>query len=217
MITLYGFKTIFPEGIGETKDLRAQWVLEESGLPYRVHGIDHTAGEHEGPAYSKISPFHQVPVIEDDGFVVAESAAIAIYVAEKSGTLIPKDLPGRTRVTQWCFAAAATIAPTFQSLDMVAIFDPENQKLAESIRQLGHRWLSDLERHLEGRTWIATEAFSAADVMMAGVLRNERKSEAMKPFPNIQSYYERCFTRPAWERTLGMYAERLGVTVEQIR
>ena len=42
MITLYGFGTIFPEGRGETKDLRAQWALEETGLPYRVHALDHT-------------------------------------------------------------------------------------------------------------------------------------------------------------------------------
>jgi glutathione S-transferase len=45
MITLYGFGRIFSEGIGETKDLRVEWVLQETGLPYRVHALDHTAGE----------------------------------------------------------------------------------------------------------------------------------------------------------------------------
>ncbi len=58
MITLYGFGRIFPEGHGETKDLWAQWALEESGLPYRVHALDHTGGELNSDAYSRISPFH---------------------------------------------------------------------------------------------------------------------------------------------------------------
>ena len=68
MITLYGFGNIFPEGRGETKDLRAQWALEETGLPYRVHALDHSGGELDGDAYRRISPFRQVPVIDDDGF-----------------------------------------------------------------------------------------------------------------------------------------------------
>ena len=87
MITLYGFKRIFPEGVGETKDLRAQWALEETGLPYRVHALDHTAGDLDSAAYRRISPFRQVPVIDDDGFVVAESAAVVLYLAEKAGSV----------------------------------------------------------------------------------------------------------------------------------
>src|ERR1700754_1241798 len=123
MITLYGFGNIFREGHGETKDLRAQWALEETGLPYRVHALDHSGGELDGEAYSRISPFHQAPVIDDDGFVVAESGAIVLYIAEKAGKLIPSDVQGRTLVTQWCFAATSTIGATLQSIDMVEIFD----------------------------------------------------------------------------------------------
>jgi glutathione S-transferase len=217
MITLYGFRTIFPEGIGDTKDLRAQWALEESGLPYRVHGIDHTAGEHLGDAYSRISPFHQVPVIDDDGFVVAESAAVVLYIAEKAGKLIPVDVQGRTRVVQWCFAAVATVDPTFMCLDVVGIFDRDNHKLEAEVRKLAHRWLTDVERRLEASEWIAGTDFTAADIMMAGVLRGVRKTDLMEPFPRIKAYYERCFSRPAWQRTLALYAERLGVRVDDIR
>lgn len=217
MITLYGFGTIFPEGVGETKDLRVQWALEESGLPYRVHAIDHTAGEHEGEAFSQISPFQQVPVIEDDGFAISESAAIVLYLAEKAGTLIPRDLQGRMRVTQWCLAAVSTVAPTFMALDVVGIFDPENTPLAGQVRQLAARWLAGLERRLDGRTWIATEDFTVADLLMACVLRDVRKTDLLEPFPKLQSYVARCFARPAWARTLALYATRLGTTVEKIR
>lgn len=217
MITLYGFGTIFPEGIGETKDLRAQWALEETGLPYRVHALDHTAGELDGDAYSRISPFHQVPVIDDDGFVVAESAAIVLYLAEQAGKLIPSDVQGRTRVVQWCFAAVGTVDPTFTCLDMVEIFDRDNHALKSQVRKLAHRWLEDVERRLEDREWIACADFTVADIMMAGVLRGIRKTDLMEPFPRIKAYYERCFSRPAWQRTLGLYAERLGVSVDDIR
>lgn len=217
MITLYGFGTIFPEGIGETKDLRAQWVLEETGLEYRVHPVDHTGGEADGEAYGRISPFRQVPVIEDDGFVVAESAAIALYLAEKAGKLIPADVQGRTRVTQWCFAAVATVDATFSSLDVVGIFDPDNKKLEGEVRKLAHRWLEGVEKQLDGRDWLATPEFSVADLMMACVLRNARKTDLMDPFPRIKAFYQRCFARPAWERTLGLYADRLHVKVDTIR
>ena len=217
MITLYGFKTIFEGGVGETKDLRAQWALEETGLPYRVHALDQIAGDLDSEAYKTISPFRQVPVIDDDGFVVAESSAIALYLAEKAGRLIPADPQGRMRVTQWCFAAVATVDPTFSCLDVIAIFDAGNEKLEREVRQLAHRWLDGVEHRLEGREWIACDEFTVADLMMAGVLRGVRKTDLMEPFPNITNYYARCFARPAWQRTLAMYAERFGVSVEEIR
>src|SRR3954465_14544787 len=81
MITLYGIGDIFEGGHGETKDLRVQWALEEAGLEYRFHALDQTAGDLESESYARLSPFHQVPVIEDDGFFVAESAAILLYIA----------------------------------------------------------------------------------------------------------------------------------------
>ena len=219
MITLYGFGRIFPEGRGETKDLRAQWALEELGLPYRVHALDQTAGELDSDAYRRISPFRQAPVIDDDGFVLSESAAIVLYLAEKAGKLIPGDAQGRTRVTQWCFAAVSTVEPTLVSIDLIGIFDPE-QAAANAhaeMRKLAGRWLGDVERRLDGREWIACEDFTVADIMMAGVLRTIRKTELMEPFPRLKDYYGRCFARPAWERALAQYAERMGMSVDEIR
>jgi glutathione S-transferase len=217
VITLYGFKTIFEGGVGETKDLRAQWALEELGLPYRVRALDQVAGELDGDEYARISPFHQVPVIEDDGFVVAESAAVVLYLAEKAGKLIPGDVQGRTRVVQWCFAAVSTVDPTFMCLDVIEIFDKDADKLRTEVRKLAGRWLRDLERRLEGREWIACDELTVADIMMAGVLRGVRKTDLLDPFPSIKAYYERCFARPAWQRTLQLYADRLGVSVDDIR
>jgi len=219
MITLYGFGSIFPEGRGETKDLWAQWALEETGLPYRVHALDHTGGEFDSDAYSRISPFRQAPIIDDDGFVVAESAALVLYLAEKAGKLIPGDVQGRTRVVQWCFAAVSTVGPTLMCIDFIEMFDSGKaaHKLHAEVRTLARRWLSDVERRLEDREWIACADFTVADIMMAGVLRTIRKTDLMEPFPRLKAYYERCQARPAWQRTLGLYAERIGVSVDDIR
>jgi glutathione S-transferase len=219
MITLYGFGRIFPEGHGETKDLWVQWALEETGLPYRVHALDHTGGELDGDAYRRISPFRQAPVIDDDGFVVAESAAIALYLAEKSGQLIPGDVQGRTRVVQWCFAAVATVGTTLVCMDLIGMFDSDKAapRLHAELPQLAGRWLGELDRHLQGRDWLAGTGFTVADLMMASVLRGIRHSDLLAPHPRVQAFYERCRARPAFERALALYAQRLGVRIEDIR
>src|SRR6187402_505261 len=174
MITLYGFGRIFPEAHGETKDLWAQWALEEIGLPYRVHALDHTGGELDSDTYRRMSPFRQAPAIDDDGFVVAESAAVVLYLAEKAGKLIPADVQGRTRVVQWCFAATSTVEPTLVCLDLIEIFDRDKaaRTLHAEVPKLARRWLGDVERHLEGREWIACAEFTVADIMMSCVLRS---------------------------------------------
>ena len=219
MITLYGFGRIFPEGRGETKDLRVQWTLEELGLPYRVHGLDHTGGELDSEAYGRISPFHQAPAIDDDGFILAESGAIVLYLAEKAGKLIPRDVHGRTRVAQWCFAATSTVGATLTAIDLMEIFDGSKtaKTLHEEAHKLATRWLRDLDRHLQGREWIAGPDFSVADITMANVLRSIRKTDLMSPFPAVKAYFERCHARPAWERALSQYAQRMGLRTDDIR
>ena len=79
------------------------------------------------------------------------------------------------------------------------------------------RWLAGLERRLEGREWIACADFTVADILLASVLREIRKTDLMEPYPRLKAYFARAEARPAWQRTLGLYAERLGVTVADIR
>ena len=219
MITLYGIGDIFEGGHGETKDLRVQWALEEVGLEYRFHALDQTAGDLDRDSYARLSPFHQVPVIDDDGFVIAESAAILLYVAEKAGRLIPSDVRGRTTVMQWCFAAVSTIAPTLQCIETIMIFDEHKSAthVLDGTRKLAARWFADLERRLQGREWIALPEFTVADIAMASVLRTIRQMDLMDPFPRLKSYYERCHARPAWQRTLELAAKRLEMTVDELR
>lgn len=181
-----------------------------------------TAGDLDSDAYARgLSPFHQVPVIDDDGFVVAESAAILLYVAEKAGKLMPRNVQGRTNVMQWCFAAVSTVAPTLSCIETIEIFDEDKvaTKILAETRKLAAHWFRGVEHHLEGRAWIAGDGteFTVADIAMASVLRTIRKTDLMSPFPVLKSYFERCHARPAWERTLRMASERLHMTVEELR
>ena len=91
------------------------------------------------------------------------------------------------------------------------------RKLDTEVRKLAGRWLGDVERRLADREWIACADFTVADLMLAGVLRGIRKSDMMAAFPKLKAYHERCMARPAWQRTLALYAERLGVSVAEVR
>src|SRR5690349_3644085 len=122
MITFHAFGRVHPFVHGLTRDLRVQWALEELELPYRVHGLDHTGGEMSGAEFQLLSPFNQLPVIEDDGFVLAESGAILVYLADKAGRL--PDAQARATVLRWCFASLTTVEPP---IAMVVLMDFENK------------------------------------------------------------------------------------------
>ena len=212
MIILHAFGNMFPGGIGETKDMRIQWALEEMGLPYQVRAWDYLGGETNGPEFSALSPFNQIPVLEHDGLVLSESAAILIHLAETSGRLTPPDPEGRAHVVQWCFAAVATVSP---ALSMISMFDAgfmgADPAARDFLVMIGRRWLEGVERRLEGRAWIMGGDFTVADILMATVLREIREAELMDDYPNVRAFYERALARPAWLRTRALYAERMGV------
>src|SRR5215210_1483258 len=109
MLKLYGFARVNKGARGNTRDLRVLWALEEIGLPYEIVGMDHPNHDLDSPAYRALNPFGQIPVIDDDGVVVSESGAILLYLARKSGKLMPRDLAGEAQVLRWCVAALKTI------------------------------------------------------------------------------------------------------------
>jgi glutathione S-transferase len=211
MLTLHAFGRVHPVTHGLTRDLRVQWALEEMGLPYAVRGWDHTAGETTGPEFSAISPFNQLPLLEDDGLVLSETGAILIHLAETSGRLIPADARGRARVIEWCLVALSTVEGPIQPLkliDLGALGEPGEVRGA--LAGWTHRLLGNLNRRLEGRMWVATDDFTIADLLLASVLRQLRHTDLMDGYPNVKAFYARAMARPAWKRTLDLYAERLG-------
>ena len=109
MLKLYGFSKVNAGARGHTRDLRVLWALEEMQLPFEVAGMDHPAHDLSTEAYRRLSPFEQIPSIDDDGLVLSESGAILIYLAKKSDRLIPGDRASEAQVVRWCFAALDTV------------------------------------------------------------------------------------------------------------
>jgi len=217
MITLHAFANMFPGGIGETKDIRIQWALEEMGLPYEVKPLDYLGGEADSPEFAAISPFNQIPVLEDDGLVIAESCAILIHLAETSGRLMPADAAGRLKVIQWCFAATGTVQPALSMIAMVdAGFMGQDPAARAFLVDLATRWLAGLERQLQGRDWITGDDFTIADITLADVLREIRETDLMDGYPKVKAFYARAFARPARRRARELTAERMGVDVSRI-
>jgi glutathione S-transferase len=219
-LTLYGFGRVNPKVVGLTRDLRVLWALEEMGLPYQVRGLDHPAGEFQSEEFRRMSPFSQAPVLDDDGFVLTETGAVLLYLAEKSGQLMPTDLKGRAQVTRWCFAALNTVEPPLFQLAMIELFgaaDPTGAQRRPGLLQWADRGLGALEEWLKERTYLTGEAFTVADLLMTTVLREVRHSGVLDGYPRVRAFRERCEARPAWQRTLDAYEQRLGVAAGSAR
>ena len=211
MLTLHAFGRVHPLVHGLTRDLRVEWALEELELPYRVHGVDHTGGETSREEFRRISPFKQLPVIEDDDFVLAESGAILLYLADKAGRLA--DPKTRATVTRWCFAALTTIEP---SVAMIVLMDFEkktddvsNERRANLVKW-ADRGLAGLEACLGEQAFVAGPEFTVADILMTTVLRQARRAGLLAKYPRCEAYRQRCEERPAWVRTVAVYEARLG-------
>jgi glutathione S-transferase len=209
MLKLYGFARVNKGAHGNTRDLRVLWTLEEIGLPYEIIGMDHPNHDLDSPAYRALNPFGQIPVIDDDGVVVSESGAILLYLARKSGKLMPHDLAGEAQVLRWSFTALTTIEVPVLSLWFVNLSGGKDSKPSEALQDWAEMRLKQLDGWLKHRPFIATEDFTVADILMTHVLDAGTDQEMLKPYPNLLAYRARCTERPAWKKTLEAYCERV--------
>jgi len=209
MLKLYGFARVNQGARGNTRDLRVLWALEEMGLPYEIVGLDHPNHDLDSPAYRALNPFGQIPVIDDGGVVVSESGAILLYLARKSGKLMPRDLAGEAQVTRWCFTALTTIELPVLSLWFVNLCGGQGSKPSEALQGWAEMRLKQLDGWLENRQFIASEDFTVADILMTHVLDAGTKREMLKPHPNLLAYRARCTERPAWKKTVEAYNARV--------
>src|ERR1700756_4168998 len=99
MITISAFKGVPDFAHGQVRDLRARWALEEAGLAYRTRLLEQ--GDQNKPDYRALQPFGQVPMLEEDGFVLFESGALVLYIGERSGGVPPPPAGGRRGAAQW--------------------------------------------------------------------------------------------------------------------
>ena len=209
MLKLYGFSRVNKGARGNTRDLRVLWAAEEMGLSYEIVGIDHPNRDLDSPSYRALNPFGQIPAIDDDGIVVTESGAILLYLARKSGQLLPHDLAGQAQVLRWSVAALNTIELPVLSLWFVNFSGGKGSKPSEALYGWAEMRLQQLDGWLANREFIATDEFTVADILMTHVLGGGTDQNLLKPCANVLAYRARCTERPAWKRTLEAYCARV--------
>lgn len=193
-ITTYDWVPDFARGY--VRDLRIRWACEEAGLPYRVDTTpvrDRTAG------HLARQPFHQVPILQDGPLSLFESGAIVLYLAERSEALMPRDPAGRAVVQQWVIAALNSVEPWVFMWTIAKVFDRDEDAVARALPRLQER-LGQLAAAMDGRSWIAGDGFTAADIMMADALRIVADLGALGDHPALADYVARATDRPAFRR-----------------
>jgi glutathione S-transferase len=210
MLKVYGFSKVNAFARGNTRDLRVLWALEEMGLPYEIVGMDHPNHDLDRDDFRAKNPFGQIPVIDDDGVVVTESGAILLYLARKSGKLMPHDLAGEAQVLRWCFAALSSIEVPVLTMWFVGITGGKGTKSHDALQQWSDMRLKQLDGWLANRTFVATDQFTVADILMVHVLIAGSTDQALlTPHQHVRAYLSRCTDRPAWKRTVEAYSARV--------
>jgi glutathione S-transferase len=210
VLKVYGFSRVNKFARGNTRDLRVLWALEEMGLQYEIVGMDHPNHDLDLEEFRTKNPFGQIPVIDDDGVVVTESGAILLYLARKSGKLMPHDLAGEAQVLRWSVAALNSVEPPVLTMWFVGISGGKGTKPYEALQQWSDMRLKQLDGWLANRTFVATDEFTVADILMTHVLSAGSTDQALlMPHQHVSGYLTRCMDRPAWKRTLDAYFARV--------
>jgi GST-like protein len=191
-------------------------ALEELGLPYRIVPVNIGRGEQFAPAFLAISPNNRMPAIVDRDppgggppISVFESAAILIYLAEKTGKLMPKPIRGRVEVLEWLAWQVAGLGPMTGQAGHFKSYAAE--KIPYAINRYVdevHRLVGVIEHRLEGREYIAGD-YSIADIAIWPwlVAAKSHLPDYEKEFPRAQGYLDRIGARPAVQKGRAAGAE----------
>ena len=189
--------------------------LEETGLAYRIVPVNIGTGEQFEPAFLAIAPNNRIPAIIDhapaDGgaaLPVFESGAILLYLAEKSGRLLPRDVRGRVEVTQWLFWQAAGLGPMAGQNHHFVRYAPERIPYAiERYVNETNRLYGVLNKRLADRAFIAGD-YSIADIAAyPWVVPYQAQGQKLDDFPHLQRWFHAIHERPATVRAYARAAE----------
>jgi GST-like protein len=208
-IQLYSVPT--PNGV------KVSIALEEAGLPYEPHRVSFDTHDQLSPDFMSLNPNNKIPAIIDPQgpggrpLALFESGAILLYLAEKSGQLIPADAAGRYETIQWLMFQMGGIGPMFGQVGFFHRFAgkayedkrPRDRYAAESRRLLGV-----LERRLDGRAWLMGDTYTIADIATFPWVRNlvgfyeAGELVGIADFPNVTRVLQAFVARPAVVRGL---------------
>jgi GST-like protein len=187
-------------------------ALEETGLPYEVHRVDFDSNDQLSPEFLSLNPNNKIPAILDPNgpggkpLALFESGAILIYIADKTGKLLPQDAGRRYQAIQWLMFQMGGIGPMFGQVGFFHKFAgkefedkrPRDRYVAESKRLLGV-----LDKHLEGKAWLMGDDYTIADIATFPWVRNligfygAGELVGFKDFSNVQRVLDAFLARPA--------------------
>lgn len=189
-------------------------MLEECGLPYKVHPIHIGKGEQFAPDFLKIAPNNRIPAIVDpDGpggepISVFESGAILQYLGRKTGQFYPKDERTRVACEEWLFWQVGGLGPMAGQAHHFRIYAPEKVQYGiDRYTNEVNRLYGVMNRRLEGRDYLAGE-YTIADMACIGWAKAwERQGQDITQFPHVERWIERMLARPGVARGLAVHAE----------
>jgi GST-like protein len=195
MIDLYTWAT--PNG------RKASIMLEEVELPYTVHEINITKDDQLAPEFLRISPNNKIPAIvdNDNGRTMMESGAILLYLAEKTGKLLPKDEARRWQAIEWLMLQMGSVGPMLGQTHHFVAFNPGKAPYAEE-RYLNEtkRIYGVLDKRLGEQEYLAGE-YSIADIATwPWIARYERQTMDLTDYPNLKRWYLAMAKRPGVQR-----------------
>ena len=211
MITIYAYDWVPGFAKGMVRDYRVRWALEECGLAYQVKTISHTHKLTD--EWKSKQPFYQIPVYEEGDLTLFESGAIVQHIAEKGDILLSADPVAREQAKGWIFSALNTVEPPIAQMVATTIMYRKEDwyKGAMTAQEIMIRdRLAHLANYLNGREWLVG-AFSAADLLMASVLRQLDSTDWVKSDSVLGPYQKRCLSRPAYRKAIeGQMADFTG-------
>ncbi|WP_232494683.1 glutathione S-transferase family protein [Novosphingobium kaempferiae] len=178
---------------------RAHLFVSLLGLPHELIEVDLAAGAHKKPEFLKLNPFGQVPVLEDDGVVVADSNSILVYLAKKSGSTewLPEDPVGAAAVQRWLSVAAGEVAYGPAAARLITVFGAKFNP--EEVIGRAHTLLGRLETHLAESDWLAADHPTIADVAVYSyVARAPEGNVDLSPYPAVQAFLGRVEALPGF-------------------
>lgn len=200
MIHLYSWAT--PNGE------KLHIMLEELGIPYELHRLNITKGEQFDPEFLKISPNNKIPVLVDtdgpDGedYVVFETGAMMMYLAEKTGKFMPQDMAERYRVIQWLMFQMGGVGPMFGQYSHFTTYAPE--KIDYSIERYTKecmRLYGVMDRRLAESAYLGGAEYTIADMATyAWTYSYERRGFDISDHKNVLRWLEELGARPAVQR-----------------
>ena len=178
-------------------------ALEELGLPYEVHALSFDRQEQKAPEFLRINPNGRIPAIVDDGFAVFESGAILIYLAEKTGRLLPSDPRGRSLAIQWLMFQMGGVGPMQGQANVFFRYFPE--KLQGAIDRYQHetRRLYEVLDHRLGEAEYLAGDYGIADIATYPWVRvHDWAGVSVDGLEHLQRWMAALAARPAVQRGL---------------